>query len=80
MQEITLVIGSSVELIYDDDAADVLGEIGYVSIRRASHVEPVEGGWAADMAPVGGPVLATCKLRSEAIAAEVAWLKANRGL
>ena len=80
MQAITMVIGQTVELIYDDEVSAILDEIGNVAIRRASHVEPVEGGWSADMGPVGGPVLATCKLRSEAIAAEVAWLKENRGL
>jgi len=32
-------------------------------------------GWAADLAPVGGPVLGPFARRADALAAEVAWLK-----
>ncbi len=50
--------------------------IGEVTIRRASHVEPAGGmTWTADLTPVGGPVLGPFTVRSEAIAAEVAWLR-----
>lgn len=53
-----------------------LGEIGHVMISRASHVEPTpDGTWTADLAPVGGPVLGPYARRSEALAAEVAWLE-----
>ena len=53
-----------------------LGELGQVSIRRASHVEPdAEGKWWADLAPVGGPVLGPFDRRGEALAAEQAWLE-----
>ncbi len=44
---------------------------------RASHVEPCAGGWSADMSPVGGPVLTGFTKRSQALAAEVAWLEEN---
>ena len=55
-----------------------LGALGDLSIRRASHVEPLdEGGWAADMSPVGGPVLGPFALRSVALAAEQHWLETH---
>lgn len=53
-----------------------LDELGRASIARASHVEPTpDGTWTADLAPVGGPVLGPYAKRSEALAAEVAWLE-----
>lgn len=53
-----------------------LGEIGSLSIRRGSHVEPTaDGKWTADMSPVNGPVLGPFDTRSEALAAEVAYLE-----
>ena len=53
-----------------------LAELGAVDVRRASHVEPDgAGGWSADLSPVGGPVLTGFHHRSEALAAEVAWLE-----
>jgi hypothetical protein len=64
-----------------DDALAGLCDQGHAAVRRASHVEPVDGGeqvnWQADMSPVGGPVLGPYRLRSDALAAEVAWLRAN---
>lgn len=49
---------------------------GEKTIRRASHVEPdSEGRWWADMSPVQGPNLGPFRLRSEALAVEVAWLE-----
>lgn len=63
--------------IYNDDLADLLAQ-GQATVRRASHVEPAPGGgWEADMSPVGGGVLTGFALRSEALAAEVAWLNEN---
>lgn len=64
--------------IYSDDLR--LQELGAAlgsspEIRRASHVEPFEGGWQADMALSGGPQLARCPTRGEALALEVAWLR-----
>ena len=53
-----------------------LATLGTPIIRRASHVEPdVQGGWSADLSPVGGPMLGLFALRSAALAAEVAWLE-----
>lgn len=64
-----------------DDRLQPLCDLGCPSIKRASHVEPSPaGGWSADMAPSGGPVLGPFVLRREALAAEREWLTLNRGL
>jgi hypothetical protein len=56
-----------------------LAALGRLSIRRASSVEPDAGGrWLADLAPAGGPVLGPYARRSEALAAERAWLEQHR--
>ncbi len=53
--------------------------LGACSIQRASVVEPDSlGQWWADLALSGGPVLGPFRRRSEALAAEVGWLEANR--
>lgn len=58
------------------DEAIELTTIGRLSIRRASVVEPDETGrWFADLAPVGGPRLGPFDVRSQALAAETAWLE-----
>jgi len=55
-----------------------LGELGDMSIRRASHVEPGgDGKWWADLSPVNGPALGPYARRTEALAAELLWLEAN---
>jgi len=55
-----------------------LSSLGEISVRRGSYVEPDERGqWTADLSPVSGPVLGPFVLRSNALAAEVAWLEAN---
>ncbi len=52
-----------------------LAQLGKLSIRRGSHVEPTaDGQWTADLSPCGGPALGPFSGRSEAIAAEIAWL------
>ena len=52
-----------------------LADLGDLTIRRASHVEPDEAGrWWADLTPVGGPVLGPFDRRSAALEAEAAWL------
>jgi hypothetical protein len=52
-----------------------LGTIGQLAIRRASHVEPTASGqWTADLTPVSGPVLGPFQRRSDALAAEEAWI------
>ena len=66
----------AIRCLYDE--AIELAELGRLSIRRASHVEPDElGRWIADMSPVQGPVLGPFASRSEALAAEQDWLEAH---
>jgi hypothetical protein len=53
-----------------------LTAIGPMTIRRLSHVDPDAGGqWWADLSPVQGPLLGPFPRRTEALAAEVAWLE-----
>ena len=52
-----------------------LAALGTVEIRRASRVEFGGGGWTADLAIVGGPVLGPFARRSDALAAERLWLE-----
>lgn len=60
--------------IHSDDLASIAP--GPLSIRRASHVEPTNGGeWTADLSPVAGPFLGPFSTRGEALAEEVKWLK-----
>jgi hypothetical protein len=55
-----------------------LAELGLLVIRRGSHVEPTAiGTWLCDLAPVSGPMLGPFDCRSEALAAETAWLEAH---
>ena len=50
--------------------------LGTVLIRRGSHVEPTEtGNWTADLSPCNGPVLGPFAQRSQAIEAEIDWLR-----
>ena len=66
----------TVRCLYDETLD--LSQLGPVSIRRASHVEPThQGQWQADLSPVDGPVLGPFPLRSEALTAEVEWLQTN---
>jgi hypothetical protein len=55
-----------------------LAVLGPLTIHRASHVEPdADGQWWADLSPVNGPCLGPYRQRSQALAAEQAWLEAN---
>jgi hypothetical protein len=55
-----------------------LGQLGQLSIRRGSHVEPTsDGQWTADLAPVQGPLLGPFPTRTAALDAEVTWLQEN---
>jgi len=66
----------AVRCIYSE-AID-LTALGSPAISRASHVEPDQQGcWWADLAPVNGPPLGPFQNRSEALAAEQAWLETN---
>jgi hypothetical protein len=63
-----------VRAIYSEDIP--LGALGRLAIARASSVEPDgDGRWHADLRPLRGPVLGPFGRRSEALAAEVAWLE-----
>lgn len=80
MSSIDLIIRADghIDAIHNDALSDLYNQ-GKASVKRASNVEPVDGGeqvnWVADMALVGGPRLGPYRLRSEALAAEVEWLK-----
>jgi len=74
--ELIVLADGSLHCLYDETLD--LSQIGSVSIRRASHVEPThQGQWQADLSPVDGPVLGPFPLRSEALTAEVEWLQTN---
>jgi hypothetical protein len=78
VSDIEIVIASSGEAraIFDDRLD--LRPVGFARITRGSHVEPTrQGQWTADLSPVDGPVLGPFGKRSEALAAEVAWLQRN---
>ncbi len=56
-----------------------LMQLGQLSVQRASHVEPdTTGRWFADLSLVAGPVLGPFDRRSDALAAEHAWLEVHR--
>lgn len=75
MAEILFAPDGSARFVHDDDVAEVMAEVGALTVRRASHVEPDgEGKWYADLSPVGGPMLAGFDRRGQALAAEHAWL------
>ena len=53
-----------------------LAALGMLSIRRASHVEPADDGWYADLSPLNGPKLGPFEMRSQALHAEETWIEA----
>ena len=68
--------GGTVRCVYDESLD--LSVLGAVTITRASHVEPdADGQWWSDLSPVQGPRLGPFGRRSEALAAEAAWLAAH---
>ena len=83
MISITFDKDGTIRFIYDDKAAGVINEVGALTIKRASHVEPVTlpyqaaPKWAADMGPCDGPLLGPFDTREDALEAERAWLLAN---
>jgi hypothetical protein len=73
---LVIMPGGVVRCIYGEEID--LHQLGPLSIRRASHVEPdANGQWLADLSPVDGPRLGPFGNRSQALAAEQAWLAAN---
>ncbi len=74
--QLIIAPGGAVRCIYSEEID--LTTLGSPAITRASHVEPdQQGRWWADLSPVGGPVLRDFATRSEALAAEQAWLETN---
>jgi hypothetical protein len=74
IMQLVITPGGAVRCIYDEKID--LSALGNPAISRASHVEPDQhGSWLVDLSPVGGPVLEPFKRRSEALAAEHAWLE-----
>jgi hypothetical protein len=73
MQLVITPVGD-VRYLYDESLD--LSSLGSVHVQRGSHVEPdFVGQWFADMSPVGGPGLGPFLRRSDALRAEVAWLR-----
>ena len=71
--ELLIATGGVARCIYAEEID--LHALGVVDIKRASHVEPnKDGHWTADLSPVDGPQLGPFDTRTEALAAEVAWL------
>jgi hypothetical protein len=76
VMKLIITPGGAVRCIYGEEID--LAALGSPIITRASHVEPdQQGRWSADLSPVGGPVLGDFATRSEALAAEQAWLETN---
>lgn len=74
--EILIEPGGTVRAIYGETID--LHALGRPTITRASHVEPdQQGRWFADLSPCHGPRLGPFDRRSEALAAEHAWLEEN---
>ena len=74
--ELLIENDGSIRCVYGEQID--LQRLGSTRIARASHVEPDRRGrWFADMSPVAGPRLGPFARRSEALAAEVAWLVDN---
>jgi hypothetical protein len=74
--QMQMVVGTDGTVCFIYDERLDLACLGRVEIRRASHVEPdEEGRWWADLSPAAGPVLGPFDRRSDALAAESAWLE-----
>jgi hypothetical protein len=71
--ELVVDPAGTIRFVYTEELD--LSSLGRPTFRRASHVEPTsDGRWSADLAPVTGPVLGPFARRSDALAAESAWL------
>ena len=72
--ELIIEASGGVRCIYAEDIN--LHALGQPKITRASHVEPDDSGrWIADLTPVSGPKLGPFDKRTDALAAEVQWLR-----
>jgi hypothetical protein len=71
--ELVISADGTAKCVYSEEID--LTTIGSLTIRRGSHVEPTGAGqWLCDLSPVNGPMLGPFVNRSEALAAEQAWL------
>ena len=71
--ELFIETAGSVRCVYGEEID--LHQLGQMTIRRGSHVEPTDDGrWTADLSPVGGPTLGPFNARSAALKAEAGWL------
>jgi hypothetical protein len=59
MEHVIKIENGEAKAVYADELSPVLQEMGAMTVKRASHVEPhpTRPGWLADMRPSGGPVL-----------------------
>lgn len=74
---INITVEGEIRFVWHDSLQGLLA-LGKSKIVRASHVEPTaDGQWEADMGPSGGETLGPFKYRSDALAAEQKWLRAN---
>ncbi|QDV20678.1 hypothetical protein Pan153_53550 [Gimesia panareensis] len=72
--ELIITAEATIRCLYDETLN--LSSLGTPQIQRGSHVEPTaDGNWTANLSPVNGPLLGPFPRRSEALAAEVAWLE-----
>lgn len=77
MEEMKIHVNNGkIRFVYSDNLIP-LTKHGKNTTQRASHVEPTDKGWVADLSPVSGPVLGPFVERSKALVAEVNWLKNN---
>ncbi len=75
LQELQIVVREGeIRFIHQDDLAEAF-QAGKVVTRRASHVEPGNGGWNVDLRPVNGPLLGPFRRRDTALQAEANWLR-----
>jgi hypothetical protein len=74
--QVTIRPDGTVLFIYDDDLALALSELGPISTRRATHVEPTDDGvvWQCDLRPSGGSIHYFFR-RDGALAFERLWLE-----
>jgi hypothetical protein len=71
--ELLIESSGSARCIYGEEID--LAQLGMLTIRRGSYVEPdSQGRWLCDLSPVSGPTLGPFDSRSAALATEVAWL------
>ncbi|WP_440592956.1 hypothetical protein [Schlesneria sp.] len=72
--DLVIALTGDIRCVYDESID--LRSFGQVSIRRGSHVEPTSNGqWTADLSPVEGPILGPFDTRTDALDAEVTWLR-----